>query len=520
MRAAIYARVSTADQAMEGTSIDTQLDSCRSYVSAKSWDLVDTFVDEGVSGAKDTRPGLDRLLTACRSGQVDVVVVSKLDRFSRSLRHLVNTVSELDRLGVSFASITESFDSSTSTGRMLRSMLGTFAEFERDRITERMVEGLRAIAARGYWPGGPAPYGYQIVDADDGTKHKTLAINTEEADVLRLVVDLMVNHGYTTYRAATYLNDHEIRTRQGKLWWHPNLRHQVRKPHLTGEWTYKQGGRPIKLEIPAILSPDEWDRLQAAIKGSPRPQRKQRLYPLSGRDRVHLHCQCGGNFTGMVRKEKNRAYYTCARAHDSWGKFRCPHLPRTIQAEPLEQDVWDKVVAVLTDPDTLTELAAGHITESTAGYDSATATRQRRKLEATIGRINKQRIRIVRDLADQDRLDILHSAIGEIDAELAGLNRQLEQLKAIQRANTEGHLEAENLRALADTARQRLQHPTPELMASVFDVLQIDLHRVNGNHFQGTATLPIPTKDSWLDILPAAGEVHTKVPRDLSPRPR
>ena len=120
MRAAIYARVSTADQATEGTSIDTQLDSCESYVNAMGWDLVDTFVDEGVSGAKDSRPGLDRLLAACRLGQVDVMVVSKLDRFSRSLRHLVNTFNELDQLGVAFVSVTESFDSSTSIGRMLR----------------------------------------------------------------------------------------------------------------------------------------------------------------------------------------------------------------------------------------------------------------------------------------------------------------------------------------------------------------------------------------------------------------
>lgn len=228
---------------------------------------------------------------------------------------------------------------------MLRSLLGTFAEFERDRITERAVDGLRAVTARGYWPGGPAPYGYRIVPADDGTKHKVLAIDPSEAEILRTVMNLIVHEGHSTYSAATHLNELGIRTRRGALWRHPNLCHQLRRTHLTGTWTYNQGERPINVEIPALFSPSEWEQLQTAIKGRPRSQRKQRLYPLWGRGSVHLRCQCGANFSGVTRKERQRrSYYTCSSAHHSFGEHRCPHLPRTYRAIPLEDAVWQQIV--------------------------------------------------------------------------------------------------------------------------------------------------------------------------------
>ncbi len=362
LRAWTYSRVSTTDQAIEGTSLVTQREQTSSYVNAKGWDLVEEIADEGVSGAKDTRPGLDRLMSACRAGQVDVVVVAKLDRFSRSLKHLVNAVGELDDLGVVFVSVSESIDSSTTTGRMLRSLLGTFAEFERDRITERMTGGLRSIANDNYWPGGPPPYGFDIVPADNGTKHKVLAINEHEAEVLRLATKMIINDGDTGYSVAAHLNSQGVTTRSGGEWRHSNLRHQLRRTDLTGTWTYNQGNQPIELRIPAILTQEEWDRLQTAIQGRPRPQRKNRLYPLSGRGpRQHLYCRCGASMTGVVRIEKGRAYYTCATGNLSFGVNRCPHQPRRYRAVELEQAVVDHVRGVITNPDQLRQLAEAYM---------------------------------------------------------------------------------------------------------------------------------------------------------------
>ena len=395
---------------------------------------------------------------------------------------------------------------------MIRSILATFAEFERDRLTERTVEGLRAVATRGYWPGGPAPYGYQIVNAGDDTKHKTLAINPEETDVLQTVKDLMVNHGHTTYSAATYLNDHGIRTRRGSLWRHSNLRHQLRRPHLSGTWVYNQGGKPIEVQIPPIFTQEEWDQIQVAIKGRPRSQRKNRLYPLSGRGRHHLYCQCGANFFGMVRVErKRRAYYTCSTANDSFGEERCPHLPRTHRAIPLEAAVWDEVCMVLTDPDHLIGLASACLDDQ-EGQASANAD-ERRQVQTRLDQLDRQETRIVRDLADQDKLDLLDRTLDEIAEEGQALRSRLDE---IDQQQTVVKISEKQLRTLAEQARSRLDNPTPELMAEVFDLLDIQLHRVAPDRFEGTGTIPLPDDDRPdSDLLPVghSGEVSKEGPQ-------
>jgi len=172
MRVATYTRVSTSEQVTDGASLDIQREQCRNLIAMRGWSLTGEFVDGGVSGADPQRAELDRLMSAARSGSLDAIVVAKLDRLGRSLRHLSNLFAELDDLGVAVVSVAESFESSTPTGRLMRNQLSSFAEFERDRITERMVEGLRRTAEDGFWPGGPAPYGYRLAADPGGSKHK------------------------------------------------------------------------------------------------------------------------------------------------------------------------------------------------------------------------------------------------------------------------------------------------------------------------------------------------------------
>jgi DNA invertase Pin-like site-specific DNA recombinase len=140
-RAAVYARVSTAEQ-VDGTSLMTQIERCRAYVESQGWVLADEFVDEGVSGAKASRPALGQLLRLVRSGGADTIVVAKLDRLGRSMRHLVVLLGELDDRGVRLVSVAEGFDSQTPSGRLQRNILGSFAEFEREQ--SRSGRGLQA----------------------------------------------------------------------------------------------------------------------------------------------------------------------------------------------------------------------------------------------------------------------------------------------------------------------------------------------------------------------------------------
>ena len=136
MRIALYARVSSNDQTCEN-----QLNELRRYVQARGWDATE-YVDTGVSGAKDRRPALDQLMTDARQRRVDCVVVWRLDRFGRNLRHLVTAIEELNAAGVSFISLGENIDTASPTGRLLLGVMGSFAEFELERIRERIHAGL------------------------------------------------------------------------------------------------------------------------------------------------------------------------------------------------------------------------------------------------------------------------------------------------------------------------------------------------------------------------------------------
>jgi DNA invertase Pin-like site-specific DNA recombinase len=131
------------------------------------------------------------------AGDLDAVVVAKLDRFSRSLRHLVDTVPELEDAGVAFGSVAESIDGTTATGRLFRSVAGAFAELERDRIAERMLEGHQRTAEAGGWTGGPTLVGYGA--SSEG--HYTMLEHDEdgEADTVRLAVELVLDHGVSCY---------------------------------------------------------------------------------------------------------------------------------------------------------------------------------------------------------------------------------------------------------------------------------------------------------------------------------
>ncbi len=149
MKAAIYARVSTLDQEPEN-----QLQELRQYVQARSW-TAQEYVDHGVSGTKDRRPALDRLVADARRRKVDTVVVWRLDRLGRSLKHLVTLLDELQALGVGFVSLGEGIDLQTPAGRLQLHILAALSEFERARIAERVAAGLARARREGTTLGRP-----------------------------------------------------------------------------------------------------------------------------------------------------------------------------------------------------------------------------------------------------------------------------------------------------------------------------------------------------------------------------
>jgi len=158
MRAAIYARVSTTGN---GQSPEMQIREFGEYCDRRGWTIAGEYVDEGVSGAKDRRPELDRLMADAHKRRFDVVVVWKFDRFARSVSHLLRALETFQALRIEFVSLTEGVDTSTPAGKMVFTVLGAVAELERSLIAERVKAGLRNAKAKGKRLGRPRT----VVDA-------------------------------------------------------------------------------------------------------------------------------------------------------------------------------------------------------------------------------------------------------------------------------------------------------------------------------------------------------------------
>jgi DNA invertase Pin-like site-specific DNA recombinase len=186
-RCAIYTRKST-DEGIhkEFTSLEAQRETCSAYIKSqrhRGWvELPECYDDGGYSGGTLDRPALQRLLTDIEAARVDVVVIYKIDRLSRSLLDFVRLIDMLERYGVSFVSITQAFDTSDSMGRLILNVLLTFAQFEREMTADRLRDKMAAMKRLGKWTGGRVPYGYNKVG-------KRLVVDEQEAAIIRRIYD-------------------------------------------------------------------------------------------------------------------------------------------------------------------------------------------------------------------------------------------------------------------------------------------------------------------------------------------
>jgi DNA invertase Pin-like site-specific DNA recombinase len=191
MRVALYGRVSTTEQ-----NAAMQLEELRAYCKRRQWDVAEEFTDTGVSGSKESRPALNRLLADAKRRKFDVVLVYRYDRFARSLRQLVNALSEFDALGIHFVSLHEGVDTSTPNGRLVFGIFASIAEFERELIRSRVRSGLAAARARGKRLGRPQI----VVDT-----RRVAALRAQGLSWPRIAKQLGVGVG-TAYRAHQELS--------------------------------------------------------------------------------------------------------------------------------------------------------------------------------------------------------------------------------------------------------------------------------------------------------------------------
>jgi DNA invertase Pin-like site-specific DNA recombinase len=159
MKTALYVRVSTNDK---GQTVETQLHALREFCKARSWEVVKEYSDVGVSGSREQRPQLDQLVKDAKRRRFDCVAVLRLDRFARSTRHLLNSLAEFDSLGIGFVSLSDSWDTSTPSGRLLFTIVAAMGEFEKSILVERVNSGIRRAQAAGVHCGRPKGSGMTI----------------------------------------------------------------------------------------------------------------------------------------------------------------------------------------------------------------------------------------------------------------------------------------------------------------------------------------------------------------------
>lgn len=186
-RVAIYARVSTADQKTENQLIDL-----RRYAGQRGWTIANEYVDQGISGAKDSRPALDTLMADARRRRFDVVLVWKFDRFARSARHLLNALDQFNSLAVDFSSVQDAVDTSSAYGKAMFTIVGAMAELERELIRQRVLNGVQKARERGKRLGRPrttVDLASILAMKHDGQSVRTIAakLNVGKSTVAKLL---------------------------------------------------------------------------------------------------------------------------------------------------------------------------------------------------------------------------------------------------------------------------------------------------------------------------------------------
>jgi site-specific DNA recombinase len=383
VRVALYLRIST-DEEHQPFSLEAQRLKLEQFVPTQpGWVHVATYEDR-VSGAKASRPELDRAVRDARLGRFDVLLVYRVDRFARSLKVLVGLLEELEAAGVAFRSATEPIDTATATGRMLVQLLGVFAEFERATIIDRVVNGMERKAARGGWPGGRLPYGLRL---DDDSRLAT--VDAEFATVER-VFARYAGGSLGCTALAEELNADGLRTRSGKLWSRQVLLEMLRNRAYLGE-VFFRGTWHRSAEQP-FLDSETFDRVQALLaeRGEGYGHRfraRDHEYLLTGLVRCG---RCEHNYLGVSargRSERYR-YYTCWNRNRR-GKRACE--AESVRADALERAVLAALVDLYAEPQALLDTAARqrHDTSATTEQlerDTAAVEAELRKVEAAVER--------------------------------------------------------------------------------------------------------------------------------------
>lgn len=345
LRCAVYTRKSSEEGLeQEFNSLHAQREACESYIASQrseGWVLVrDQYDDGGISGGTLERPGLKRLLADIEDGLVDVVVVYKIDRLSRSLMDFSKLVEVFDRNGVTFVSVTQSFNTTTSMGRLTLNILLSFAQFEREVTAERIRDKVRASRMKGMWMGGCPPLGYEV-------KSRKLVENPVDAVQVRWVFARFIEIGSGTLLARE-LAERGVTTSRGHRVDKKFIYRMLNNRVYIGDAVHK--GTSYPGEHKAIIDRDVWDKVHAILTESPRKRAARTRADTPALLRGLLYGPDGAAFSPTHTRKGGRLYrYYVSQTVLKHGAGSCP--VGRVPAGEIEAAVIDQLRAVFRQPE-------------------------------------------------------------------------------------------------------------------------------------------------------------------------
>lgn len=419
---ATYRRVSTGHQAAEGESLDVQLQRLHAFAQAQGWVVVKDYCDAGFSGAKEDRPALMQLLADAREGRFSKVLVLKLDRLTRSVKHFHTLADELERYGVSIVSVTQNLDTSTPTGRLLRNILVDFAHFERELIQERVREVIEGMAEQGKWYTGRPPFGMVRLASGkvvgDGEKAEIVRelFHIYDSDPTSSITSLAKQFGLSVDRVYRILRNPVYAGYLG-------FRRRVRLKDGRTVCLDRSAWQLIpSQDIEPIISFELYQRVQRRLKANrfTNPNRNGPKYSI-----FHRLLRCGVCGSTLVRvgstAEPDHAYYRCDNRTTRNSTY---HV--SVRQDKLAEAILEQVDR-LCSMDAVWEEALRARSLDDAARQEALA-----RLQSQIDDVDRQIRNLVAQLADGALAHLIRPALLELDQKKSALLAEYEALQQRQ----------------------------------------------------------------------------------------
>ena len=407
LRCAIYTRKSSEEGLeQEFNSLDAQREACSAYIASQKsegwFQLADHYDDGGISGGTLDRLALKRLLADIEDGRVDVVVVYKIDRLSRALMDFSKLVEVFDRNNVTFVSVTQSFNTTTSMGRLTLNILLSFAQFEREVIGERIRDKVAASRKRGMWMGGVVPLGYEVRD-------RKLVINELEAATVQMIFERFLKVGSATTLARSLAADN-VRSRRGKLVDKGFLYKLLNNRIYIGDAVHK--GTAYLGEHQAIISRELWDKAHSIMAMSPRTRASNTRAQTPSLLKGLLFGPAGSAMSPSHTRKGGRLYrYYVSQSVIQRGADACP-VSRVAAAE-IEAAVVDQLRVMLRSP----EIIVATWRAARPEIDGLSETQVRQALEGLAS--------LWDELFPAEQTRVIQLLVERIDVGLGGLDIRL-----------------------------------------------------------------------------------------------